>query len=47
MHFPGIIPAVIVPFTDADEVDVAGLRDNVAFLLDSGIDGVVVNGTMG
>ena len=47
MHFPGIIPAVIVPFTDADEVDVAGLRDNVTFLLDSGIDGVVVNGTMG
>ena len=47
MRFPGIIPAVIVPFTDADEVDVAALRDNVTFLLDHDVDGLVVNGTMG
>ena len=34
MRFPGIIPAVVVPFTDDDQIDVAALRDNVAFLLD-------------
>lgn len=47
MRFPGIIPAVVVPFTDDDQIDVAALRDNVAFLLDHEVDGVVVNGTMG
>jgi 4-hydroxy-tetrahydrodipicolinate synthase len=47
LRFPGIIPAVIVPFTEDDHVDAAALADNVAFLLEHEIDGVVVNGTMG
>jgi len=47
VHFPGIIPAVTVPFTDDDAIDVAGLRDNVAFLLEHGVHGLVANGTMG
>ena len=47
MNFPGIIPAVMVPFTDQDEIDTAALRHNVAFLLEHGVHGLVVNGTMG
>src|SRR4051794_33031157 len=46
-RFPGIIPAAITPFTDADEVDVAALRSNLQFLLDAGMGGVVATGTMG
>ncbi len=45
--FPGIIPAVVVPFAPDDTVDVAALRANVTHLLDGGVHGLVVNGTMG
>ena len=47
MHFPGIIPAVITPFTAADEVDVAGLQANAAHVLEHGARGLVAAGTMG
>jgi len=47
MHFPGIIPAVITPFTSADEVDVDGLRANAAHVLAHGVRGLVATGTMG
>jgi 4-hydroxy-tetrahydrodipicolinate synthase len=46
-RFPGIVPAAITPFTDADEVDVAALRGNLEALLDGGVRGVVATGTMG
>jgi 4-hydroxy-tetrahydrodipicolinate synthase len=45
--FPGITPAVVVPFTADDKIDVAALRKNVTHLLDAGVHGLVVNGTMG
>jgi 4-hydroxy-tetrahydrodipicolinate synthase len=45
--FPGIIPAVTVPFAADDTVDVDALRANVEHLIDGGIHGLVVNGTMG
>jgi 4-hydroxy-tetrahydrodipicolinate synthase len=45
--FPGITPAVIVPFTAEDTIDLDALRANVAHLLDGGVHGLVVNGTMG
>ena len=45
--FPGIIPAVVVPFGEDDSIDVEGLRANVAHLVDGGVHGLVVNGTMG
>jgi hypothetical protein len=47
MHFPGIIPAVITPFTPADTVDVAGLQANTAHVLEHGAAGLVATGTMG
>jgi 4-hydroxy-tetrahydrodipicolinate synthase len=45
--FPGIIPAVTVPFADDDTIDIGALRANVTHLLDGGVHGLVVNGTMG
>lgn len=45
--FPGIIPAVVVPFDEDDSIDVAALRANVQHLLDGGVHGLIVNGTMG
>ena len=45
--FPGIIPAVVVPFKDDDSIDVDALRANVTHLIDGGVHGLVVNGTMG
>ena len=47
MHFPGIIPAVITPFTAEDTVDVAGLQANAAHVLEHGARGLVAAGTMG
>jgi len=45
--FPGIIPAVVVPFAPDDSIDVDALTANVAHLIDGGVHGLVVNGTMG
>ena len=45
--FPGIIPAVVVPFADDDSIDVDALRANVGHLIEGGVHGLVVNGTMG
>ena len=45
--FPGIIPAVVVPFADDDSIDVDALRANVSHLIEGGVHGLVVNGTMG
>ncbi|HEY4098453.1 MAG TPA: dihydrodipicolinate synthase family protein [Baekduia sp.] len=47
MRFPGIIPAVVTPFTDEDAIDVPALRANVQAMLDAGVSGLVANGTMG
>jgi 4-hydroxy-tetrahydrodipicolinate synthase len=45
--FPGITPAVTVPFAPDDSINVDALKANVAHMLDGGIHGLVVNGTMG
>ena len=47
MRFPGCIPAVTTPFTQADEVDHDALRSNVEHLLANGCGGFVATGTMG
>jgi 4-hydroxy-tetrahydrodipicolinate synthase len=47
MAFEGIIPAVTTPFTADDQVDVAGLKDNVEKLIEAGVHGFVATGTMG
>ncbi len=43
----GLIPAIITPFTEDFEIDVPGLRRNVNFLIDNGIDGLAPCGTNG
>ncbi len=45
--FPGIIPAVVVPFSEDGSIDVDALRSNTTHLIDGGVHGLVVNGTMG
>jgi 4-hydroxy-tetrahydrodipicolinate synthase len=45
--FPGIIPAVLVPFGGDGSIDVDALENNVNHVLDGGVHGLVVNGTMG
>jgi 4-hydroxy-tetrahydrodipicolinate synthase len=47
MRFPGIIPAVTTPFDADGAVDTAALAENVRFLLDAGVHGIVATGTMG
>jgi dihydrodipicolinate synthase/N-acetylneuraminate lyase len=47
MRFPGILPAVMTPFDDRGEIDVAALERNLAALLEAGVHGLVATGTMG
>ncbi len=47
MRFPGIIPAVTTPFTEADTIDLEALRANVEALVRAGVHGLVATGTMG
>jgi 4-hydroxy-tetrahydrodipicolinate synthase len=47
MRFPGIIPAVTTPFTEADTIDLEALRANVDALVRAGVHGLVATGTMG
>ena len=43
----GIIPPIATPLTPAEEVDVAGMRNLVDYLLDGGVHGVFVLGGTG
>jgi 4-hydroxy-tetrahydrodipicolinate synthase len=47
MRFPGVIPAVITPFTADDHVDVPALRTNLEAVLGAGIGGLVATCRMG
>jgi dihydrodipicolinate synthase/N-acetylneuraminate lyase len=47
MEFRGVIPAVTTPFTDDLALDLPGLTSNTERLAHSGIEAVVVCGTMG
>ena len=44
---PESIPAVTTPFTEADTIDIEGLRANVDALVRAGVHGLVATGTMG
>ncbi len=43
----GIFAAVLLPLTEAREIDWAALVDEVAILTESGVDGIYTNGTAG
>ncbi|RLF23355.1 MAG: 4-hydroxy-tetrahydrodipicolinate synthase [Thermoprotei archaeon] len=43
----GVIALSITPFTKEKEIDEEGLRENISFLVESGVDVIVVNGSCG
>jgi len=44
---PGVYTALITPFTSTGELDEEGLRRNIHFQLENGVDGIFVLGTTG
>jgi len=47
MRFKGVYPAMVTPFTDEDEIDVKGMRSNIAYLEKGGVAGLVPCGSTG
>lgn len=43
----GVLPALITPFTEDNEVDKEGLSQNIEFLIENGVSGIVPCGTTG
>ncbi|MDR0900613.1 MAG: 4-hydroxy-tetrahydrodipicolinate synthase [Methanobrevibacter sp.] len=47
MNFEGTAVAMITPFTSDDKVDEEGYRENINFLIENGVDGLLAAGTTG
>lgn len=47
MSFEGTIVAMVTPFTSEDEVNEAGMRENINYLIENGVDGILAAGTTG
>ena len=47
MNFEGTAVAMITPFTKDDELDEDGYRENINFLIENGVDGLLAAGTTG
>ena len=47
MKLEGTIVAMVTPFNDKDEVNENGIRENINYLIDRGVDGVLAAGTTG
>ncbi|MDO9097295.1 MAG: 4-hydroxy-tetrahydrodipicolinate synthase [Candidatus Methanoperedens sp.] len=43
----GVLPALITPFTKDNKVDKQGLEQNIGFLIENGVSGIVPCGTTG
>jgi 4-hydroxy-tetrahydrodipicolinate synthase len=43
----GVLPALITPFTKDNKVDKEGLQQNIVFLVENGVSGIVPCGTTG
>jgi len=43
----GVLPALITPFTTENKVDKEGLQQNIGFLIENGVSGIVPCGTTG
>jgi 4-hydroxy-tetrahydrodipicolinate synthase len=43
----GVLPALITPFTGDNEIDKDGLEQNIGFLIENGVSGIVPCGTTG
>jgi len=46
-HFPGVLVAIITPMDSHHEVDVAGLKEHVDWLIQEGVDGIIPTGSLG
>jgi 4-hydroxy-tetrahydrodipicolinate synthase len=47
MNFQGVYPAMVTPFTNKEEIDVEGVRSNIAYLQKGGVAGLVPCGSTG
>lgn len=47
MNLKGTTVAMITPFTKDDGIDEAGMRENINYLMDRGVDGLLAAGTTG
>jgi 4-hydroxy-tetrahydrodipicolinate synthase len=47
MKFEGTTVAMVTPFTQDDGVDEAGMRQNINYLIERGVDGILTAGTTG
>lgn len=47
MKLEGTIVAMVTPFNSEDEVNQAGMRENINYLIDRGVEGVLAAGTTG
>ena len=47
MKFEGVYCAMVTPFTNKDEIDVEGMRSNIAYLQKEGVAGLVPCGSTG
>src|SRR5262247_2054080 len=46
-HLAGVVPPMVTPFAEDDSIDPKALRVEAKFLLDTGVDGIVVAGSTG
>ena len=47
MSFEGTAVAMLTPFTSDNQIDEEGFRENIDFLIEKGVDGLLVAGTTG
>ena len=47
LEVKGIIPAMITPMNDSEEIDEAGMRELINYLIDSGVHGIFICGSQG
>ena len=47
MKLEGTIVAMVTPYTKSDEIDVEGIRENINYLIEKGVNGILAAGTTG
>jgi 4-hydroxy-tetrahydrodipicolinate synthase len=47
MKFEGTIVAMVTPYTKNDEIDEEGIRENINYLIEKGVSGILAAGTTG
>ncbi|WP_414468558.1 4-hydroxy-tetrahydrodipicolinate synthase [Methanobacterium sp. ACI-7] len=47
MKLEGTIVAMVTPYTKSDEIDEEGIRENINYLIEKGVDGILAAGTTG